>query len=364
MKKWTVILFALTIVTQGLFAQNGFTIKGTTPSNLNGTTIYLSIFDDYSDRGFRHRDSAVIKNNSFAFSGKIPKVAEFAEIHSKKGGFSFVVDSGANVIVVNEVKDGPHEFSNSIIINSDNNFIYRKLDSLSRQYYSAKAGKSLDRTESQQLYTDQLTILRAYPKSMVSLLYTYLTATTGTMQQRLDVPLEAYKTLSDDLKQSPLGLEFYNKISQRFNSFNSVKPGSKIHEFSVQTHNGKSFNNEQLSGRPYIIAFSATWCMPCQIYLREFKALYDKYKAKGVEVVYFNLDDNTKKWTEHIDKNKLTWINVSEKTKMASSEIAKMFHIYAVPTYILIDKFGVIVYNSAVEAINFQVMESRLKEHL
>ncbi|HEY0897836.1 MAG TPA: DUF4369 domain-containing protein [Sphingobacteriaceae bacterium] len=86
------IFFVLlcTLFTQNLFAQNNFQIKGTTPPHMNGTKIYLSIWDYYSDVRFTHRDSAVIKNNKFSFAGRIPKIAEQATLSSKNGGFSFI----------------------------------------------------------------------------------------------------------------------------------------------------------------------------------------------------------------------------------------------------------------------------------
>lgn len=45
------------------------------------------------------------------------------------------------------------------------------------------------------------------------------------------------------------------------------------------------------------------------------KTLYDKYKERGLKVVYFNNDDDEVRWKSHVEKNQLTWINVSEKQK-------------------------------------------------
>jgi hypothetical protein len=46
------------------------------------------------------------------------------------------------------------------------------------------------------------------------------------------------------------------------------------------------------------------------------KALYDKYKASGLKVVYINTDDDVVRWKNHVMKNELVWINVSEKLKI------------------------------------------------
>lgn len=128
--------------------------------------------------------------------------------------------------------------------------------------------------------------------------------------------------------------------------------------------NNKIFNNNSLLGRNYLIVFSATWCIPCQYQLPKLKQLYENYKSKGLIVVYFNNDDNVKKWKAHVQKNKLSWINVSERLKPSQSKIQKSFAIYAVPTCLLIDKTGKIVYNSNETDTELTELEANVKRLL
>ncbi|MBB5441214.1 hypothetical protein HDC92_004921 [Pedobacter sp. AK017] len=76
------------------------------------------------------------------------------------------------------------------------------------------------------------------------------------------------------------------------------------------------------------------------------KQLYETYKQKGLKVIYFNDDDNVIRWKEHVSKNKLTWINVSERLKPAKSKIPRSFGVYSIPTCLVVNKKGTIIYNS------------------
>ncbi|UKT64974.1 TlpA family protein disulfide reductase [Pedobacter mucosus] len=87
------------------------------------------------------------------------------------------------------------------------------------------------------------------------------------------------------------------------------------------------------------------------------KTLYDKYKERGLKVVYFNNDDDEVRWKSHVEKNQLTWINVSEKQKFLESKIPKSFGIYAVPTCILVNANGKVTYNSDQEDTGLDKLE-------
>ena len=92
------------------------------------------------------------------------------------------------------------------------------------------------------------------------------------------------------------------------------------------------------------------------------KALYQKYKGKGLKVIYFNNDDDVERWKKHVLVNKLDWINVSERLKPAMSKIQRSFGVYAVPTCLLVDKKGIIVYNSDQNDAALKQLESHIKK--
>jgi thiol-disulfide isomerase/thioredoxin len=158
--------------------------------------------------------------------------------------------------------------------------------------------------------------------------------------------LETFTAFNPEIKRSSLGVALHEKFSASLEAKISSMAGSPVKEFTVKKVDGLEFKNSSLSGSPYIVAFSATWCVPCIEFQPQLKSIYEKYRTKGLKVVYFNLDDNLPRWKAMIDRNKLTWINVSEGTKWSESAIARNFHILAVPTYIIVNKEGKIIFNS------------------
>lgn len=90
--------------------------------------------------------------------------------------------------------------------------------------------------------------------------------------------------------------------------------------------------------------------------------LYAKYKQQGLKVVYFNNDDDVTRWKNHVSSNQLTWINVSEKLKPNVSKIQKSFGVYAVPSCILVDKQGIIAYNSDESDTGIERIESYIRK--
>lgn len=158
--------------------------------------------------------------------------------------------------------------------------------------------------------------------------------------------LTTFAKFSDEIRNSEAGKQLYEENTALINNKAATREGNEVKVFTITDINNKSFSNTFLKGKPYMIVFSAMWCGPCQDQLPMLKNLYDKYKQNGLKVIYFNDDDDTKRWKDHVSKNKLTWINVSEKLKANKSKIPKSFGVYAIPTCLVIDRKGTIVYNS------------------
>lgn len=348
----------------GSFAQNQFTLHARTPSFLNGQKIYFVLQDRYSQNEYKKVDSCFIQNDGFNFNGDIPNLCEYARIYLKadynKSAIKyFIIDSGVNEMEIKSVNtSNSNKLSNVIIKNSKTNKLFDKLDSLDKKYFNLHARYTADLNSNKQIKVfdnlekekelnfKKLEIIKKSRDNYFSLLALYTFAHVDPFTKSPIYLLEVFDSLDKSIKLSNLGEEFFQEITERVNDNNSSKIGNKMPGFIVATSRGTELNSKDLIGKVCVIAFSATWCIPCQLYQKKLKRLYEKYKNKGLTVVYFNLDDNEKRWKEHIRQNQLEdWINVSEKTKMIDSKIAKTFFVGAIPTYFLVNKEGIICYN-------------------
>jgi thiol-disulfide isomerase/thioredoxin len=61
--------------------------------------------------------------------------------------------------------------------------------------------------------------------------------------------------------------------------------------FVLKTADGKTVELKKLQGKVVFVNFWATWCGPCRAEIPGMTKVYDKYKAKGFEIVGIALDN-------------------------------------------------------------------------
>jgi len=133
--------------------------------------------------------------------------------------------------------------------------------------------------------------------------------------------------------------------------------GSVAPEISLPDANGKIISLSSLKGKYVLLDFWAAWCGPCRQENPKVVAAYNKFKNKGFEIYGVSLDDNKDKWLGAIEKDKLTWINVSDLGGWQSSA-AKLYNVKAIPKNFLLDKQGKIVAKN----LRGSALEAKLKE--
>jgi len=65
----------------------------------------------------------------------------------------------------------------------------------------------------------------------------------------------------------------------------NAQVGKPAPAFSLKDKDGKTFSLETLKGKVIVLNFWATWCPPCRVEIPAFNNAYEKYVAKGVEIV-------------------------------------------------------------------------------
>lgn len=69
-----------------------------------------------------------------------------------------------------------------------------------------------------------------------------------------------------------------------------LRVGDRAPEFTGRTIDGQELSLSSLRGKVVLVDFWATWCQPCIRELPNVIEVYNKYKAKGFEIVGVNLD--------------------------------------------------------------------------
>jgi thiol-disulfide isomerase/thioredoxin len=120
---------------------------------------------------------------------------------------------------------------------------------------------------------------------------------------------------------------------------------------------GSTFDPASLAGKVVLVDFWATWCGPCVAEIPNMLAQYEKYHAKGFEVVGISLDDDRETLAKFIQDKKIPWPILHEAAG-GGHPLATFYGITGIPQLILIGRDGnVITLNARGEALGEKLAE-------
>lgn len=336
--------------------EKSFTLTGTNSSDYEGYKAYLFI-RTYDFRNVVFRDSTIIRKGKFQFSGQLTQPSSNASIKlvSKDQQFvsDFVLDTGINHISFRK-ENLTGKFFKDVEMRSVSNVLKMKLDSTERKAYAdqrvienvKEEYFALSRLRSHELDLKRLQLIEAYPNSYYSLMSLARLGRMVTMIDYNDLLLQTFDKLSPELQSSDLGRNLYKSKSDDIYAKMATKEGQVSPVFSAKDNQNRSFSNKSMQAKPYLLVFTATWCVPCQQQLPKLRKISDNYSKSGLKIVYINLDDDLQKWKKHVQTVPSEWIHISDRQKGQEGKIQKLFYVKAIPTYFLIDAAGKIAYNS------------------
>jgi thiol-disulfide isomerase/thioredoxin len=117
-------------------------------------------------------------------------------------------------------------------------------------------------------------------------------------------------------------------------------------EIAGPTVQGPPFDLKALRGKVVLVDFWATWCAPCIAELPNMREVYDRYHARGFEVVGVSLDESRERLTEFIRDKQVPWPQIffdKEGQRGWANPLARRYQVNAIPDTILVDQDGPVV---------------------
>ncbi len=149
-----------------------------------------------------------------------------------------------------------------------------------------------------------------------------------------------YQKLTPDAQQSHFGKQLKADINLA-KMQELVRAGAIIPQFNVLPigQSEQSILTIAAKNKLTLIDFWASWCKPCREQIPNLKKVYAAFHHKGLEVLGIALNDREPDWKKAMEKEAIPWLNARD----ADLHIAKIFHVPAIPGYLLIDQHGKLI---------------------
>ena len=303
-------VMAVMVVTSCTEEKKGYIIDGEI-SDVKDGMVYLK---KYVDKSFVDVDSAVITDGKFKFEGVASEALAHGLTTQKESRrpLVFFLDNDVMNVKLNESD------KKLIVTGSPVNDIYMANAPIVRS-----KGYSLD------------SLLSVHPASPVSAYFV-----VKDFAYKLD--LEEMKSVRSKLDASLDGTSYVQQIESMIARMEKVQVGSEAPDFTLPDVNGNLVSLSSFRGKYVLVDFWAAWCPDCRKENPNIVSAWEKYKNKNFAILGVSLDRNRDQWLAAIEKDKLTWTQVSD-LKYWSSEAAVLYCIRWIPMSFLIDSEGKIV---------------------
>jgi peroxiredoxin len=349
------LLVTASIVSCKKVADGEFIITGKADGIANGVAVYLQKQDS---TGIVPVDTVKVENGKFKFEGKVKEPGiHFIQVDKIDGKAVLILESGE--IVMNVRKDtitkskvsGTYSNDKLTSFLDDSQKIQKRMIAFQKanmaKYNEAQSKQdtatinklmkenSVFQKESIKLSLDHI---EKYPKSYLSLLF---------LQQALNQPdkddakiKKLFETLDPSLKNTKEG----KKLKKSIDGLGAATVGTMAPDFTAPNVDGKMVSLKESLGKVTIVDFWASWCGPCRAENPNVVALYNEFHAKGLNIIGVSLDKEGEaaKWKEAIEKDGLTWTEVSN-LKFWQDPIAMKYNVKSIPATFLLDATGKII---------------------
>ena len=285
----------------------GYLIDGEI-SDIKDGMVYLK---EYQDKNFILVDSAEVDGGKFEFRGFALQTLAYGLTTDKESNNPLVFFLGNEMMKINMSE----EKKTLDIEGSPINTLYQET--------VGKVGKEgFDINE----------FTNANPASALAPYYIMRNLAWG-------LDLDQLQTLRSKLDKSLDNNLYVRQMDDLIAKKEAVQVGKIAPDFTLPDPDGKPVSLKDFRGKYVLVSFWAGWCPDCRRENPFIVEAYNKYKNKNFTVLGVSIDRNRETWLNTVEKQGLTWTQVSD-LKYWQSDVVNLYAIRWVPTGILLDPDG------------------------
>ena len=350
--------------------KNKFDLKG----QVLGNNIKLIVLNYHNDRSKLIKDTAVVLDGRFRFTGTLTHPVH-AELIGSKGEKEIDYYNFTTLFIEPErmnVTVAEGKFIDFKLEGSKTQFIWDKLrvkqrpivdnlDSLYKEFSLFKDSTNANNLTSsknyirnddrynfvkdsllQELSRMEYVFLQEYPSSYIAPFF---------LQNHFsDTPIEKIKNIyaswPKEIQQSLYGKNIAQEIKKKeMSSLLQEAP-----DFSATTIDGETVKLSSFRGKKNVLLeFWASWCVPCRQSFPDLKNLLTEPHMKDLIIIAIALDNKEDSWKKAITKDSISnWYNIlapieSNNKFQRNRKILNKYEVLPIPMQYLVDKTGKIV---------------------
>ncbi len=118
----------------------------------------------------------------------------------------------------------------------------------------------------------------------------------------------------------------------------AVEIGKAAPDFTLESLDGDAISLSAFRGRPVLLYFWATWCSYCAESLPQLNEVYSRHRAQGLEVLAIDILESRERVARAVSGLGLSFPVLLD----ADARASKLYAVRATPTYVFIDRAGVV----------------------
>lgn len=111
--------------------------------------------------------------------------------------------------------------------------------------------------------------------------------------------------------------------------------------FTSDDLEGKKASLSDYKGKPLIINFWATWCIPCIKEMPDLEKLYKERKDEGLELLMINVKESKEVVKKYIEKGGFSFRVLLDK----NGDVLREYQVFGLPSTFFIDEKGIVQYS-------------------